>query len=73
MSQARGFYCNMNALSKTERERHGQLKFEAIEVVESRVRLYSGTAVSTDARKCGGRFGETLCSADSRYKHVCVE
>ncbi len=31
----------------------GQLKFEAIEVVESRVRLYSGTAVSTDARKCG--------------------
>ncbi len=32
----------------------GQLKFEAIEVVESRVRLYSGTAMSTDARKCGG-------------------
>jgi len=31
----------------------GQLKFEAIEVVESRVRLYSGSAVSTDARKCG--------------------
>ncbi len=31
----------------------GQLKFEAIEVVESRVWLYSGTAVSTDARKCG--------------------
>jgi len=31
----------------------GQLKFEAIEVVESRVRLYSGTAVSTNARKSG--------------------
>ena len=32
----------------------GQLKFEVVEVVESRVRLYSGTAMSTDARKCGG-------------------
>ena len=31
----------------------GQHKFEVVEVVESRVRLYSGTAVSTDARKCG--------------------
>ena len=31
----------------------GQLKFEVVEVVESRVRLYSGTAMSTDARKCG--------------------
>ena len=32
----------------------GQLKFEVVEVVESRVRLHSGTAMSTDARKCGG-------------------
>ena len=33
----------------------GQLKFEVVvvEVVESRVRLYSGTAVSTNARKSG--------------------
>ena len=32
----------------------GQLKCEVVAVVESRVRLYSGTAMSTDARKCGG-------------------
>ncbi len=25
MTEEPGFYCNMNALSKTERERHGQL------------------------------------------------
>ena len=31
----------------------GQHKFEVVEVVESRVRLYSGTAVSTNARKSG--------------------
>ncbi len=46
----------------------GQLKFEVVEVVESRVRLHSGTAMSNGRTQMRGRFGETLCSADSRYK-----
>jgi len=50
-----------------------QLKFEVVEVVESRVRLYLGTAMFNGRTQMRGRFGETLCSADRRDKHICVE
>ena len=48
----------------------GQLKFEVVEVVESRVRLYSGTAMSTDARKCGGVSAKRLFRR--QQIHACL-
>jgi lipopolysaccharide/colanic/teichoic acid biosynthesis glycosyltransferase len=50
-----------------------QLKFEAIEVVESRVRLYQSTAVITGRTQMKGRFGETPFATKSRYTHVYVQ
>lgn len=51
----------------------GQLKFEAIQPVESQVRLYGLTAVITGRTQMSGRFGETPFTASSRYTHVFVE
>lgn len=51
----------------------GQLKFEAIQPVESQVRLYGITAVITGRTQMSGRFGETPFTASSRYTHVFVE
>ena len=51
----------------------GQLKFEAIQPVESQVRLYGITAVITGRTQMSGRFGETFFTASSRYTHVFVE
>ena len=48
----------------------GQLKFEAIEPVESRVRLYGITAVITGRTQMSGRFSEMVFTASSRYTHV---
>jgi len=53
--------------------RSGQLKFEAIEPVESQVRLYGITAVITGRTQMSGRFGETPFTASSRYTHVFVK
>ncbi|MBZ5574790.1 MAG: nuclear transport factor 2 family protein, partial [Acidobacteriia bacterium] len=50
----------------------GQLKFEAIEPLESHVRLYGITAVITGRTRMSGRFGETPFTASSRYTHVFV-
>ncbi len=51
----------------------GQLKFEAIQPVESQVRLYGITAVITGRTQMSGRFGETPFTASSRYTHVFVK
>jgi uncharacterized protein DUF4440 len=53
--------------------RSGQLRFEAIEPVESQVRHYGITAVITGRTQMSGRFGETPFTASSRYTHVLVE
>ena len=50
----------------------GQLKFEAIEPLESHVRLYGITAVITGRTRMSGRFGEAPFTASSRYTHVFV-
>ena len=52
--------------------RSGQLKFEAIQPVESQVRLYGITAVITGRTQMSGRFGEMPFTANSRYTHVFV-
>jgi len=51
----------------------GQLKFEAIQPVESQVRLYGITAVITGRTQMSGRLGETPFTASSRYTHVFVK
>jgi ketosteroid isomerase-like protein len=53
--------------------RSGQLKFEAIEQLESHVRLYGITAVITGRTRMSGRFGESPFTASSRYTHVFVK
>lgn len=53
--------------------RTGQLKFAAIEPVESRLRLYGTTAVITGRTQMSGQFGETPFVASSRYTHVYVK
>jgi hypothetical protein len=51
----------------------GQLRFEAIEPVESLVRLYQTTAVITGRTQMRGRFAEQPFIVSSRYTHVFVE
>jgi hypothetical protein len=51
----------------------GQLKFEAIEPADSRLRVYQSTAVITGRTQMKGRFGEAPFTASSRYTHVFVE
>src|SRR2546423_8324036 len=47
----------------------GLLKFEAIQPVESRVRLYGITAVITGRTQMTGPFGDTPFNASSRITH----
>ena len=50
-----------------------QVKFEAIEPVESRVRVFAvNTAVVTGRTELRGRVGEAAFTASSRYTHVFV-
>ena len=51
----------------------GQLRFEAVEPVESLVRLYQTTAVITGRTQMRGRFAEQPFTVSSRYTHVFVE
>lgn len=53
--------------------RSGQLRFEAIEPVEARVRLYGETAVVTGRTEMHGRYEDTSFTTKSRYTHVFVE
>lgn len=50
----------------------GQLKFEKIKLLGSRVRFYEGTALVTGSTKMSGRFGDDPFSVLSRYTHVYV-
>jgi len=50
-----------------------QVKFEKIDVLESRVRRYPGIAIVTGRTQMRGRLGETPFSANSRYTHVYIE
>jgi len=51
----------------------GQLRFAAIEPVESRVRRYPGTAVVTGRTRMSGTFDGAPFAASSRYTHVYVQ
>jgi ketosteroid isomerase-like protein len=51
----------------------GQLRFDAIDVVSSRVRHYGHAAVVTGETRMRGRFGDAEWSAHSRYTHVYVQ
>ncbi|MDB6123825.1 MAG: hypothetical protein JWQ71_2818 [Pedosphaera sp.] len=51
----------------------GQLKFDAIERGEPRVRSYGATAVITGRTQMKMRFGEAAITTKSRYTHVYVE
>ena len=51
----------------------GQLKFESVERVESRLRLYGETAVVTGRTQMSGQFGGTSFAARSRYTHIYVK
>jgi hypothetical protein len=48
----------------------GQLKFDAIEPADSRVRFYQTTALVTGSTRMRGRFGGTHFTVHSRYTHV---
>jgi Domain of unknown function (DUF4440) len=52
--------------------RSGQLKFEEIKQLGSRVRFYEGTALVTGSTEMSGRFGDYPFSIFSRYTHVYV-
>ena len=50
-----------------------QVKFDAIEAVDSRLRMYAATtAVVTGRTEMRGRVGEAAFTASSRYTHVFV-
>ncbi len=50
-----------------------QVKFDAIEQVEGRTRMYAvSTAVVTGRTELRGRVGEAAFTASSRYTHVFV-
>ena len=50
--------------------RSGQLKFEKIKPLDSRVRFYQDTALVTGSTEMSGRFGNDSFSVFSRYTHV---
>jgi len=50
-----------------------QVKFDAIEAVESRLRMFAAnTAVVTGRTEMRGRVGEAAFTASNRYTHVFV-
>ena len=50
----------------------GQLRFETVDRIDARVRLYSGAAVVTGQTRMQGRYGEQPFATHSRYTHVYV-
>jgi ketosteroid isomerase-like protein len=50
----------------------GQLVFESIERIDSRVRAYGSAGVVTGQTRMRGRFQDQHFSAHSRYTHVYV-
>lgn len=51
----------------------GQLRFERVDLVESRVRHYPGTAVINGRTEMSGSYDGQSFAASSRYTHVYVE
>ena len=51
----------------------GQLRFDAIEVLSSRVRCYGATAIVTGRTDMRGRAGGSAWTARGRYTHVYIE
>jgi hypothetical protein len=51
----------------------GQLKFDAIDCLESRMRSYQGAAVINGRTLMSGAFGGETFRASSRYTHVYIE
>lgn len=51
----------------------GRLAFQSIERLDSRVRLYGGTAIVTGQTRMSGRFDKQLFWVRSRYTHVYAE
>lgn len=49
-----------------------QLRFEAVERLDARVRFYGEAAVVTGQTRMRGRFGDQAFGAHSRYTHVYV-
>jgi hypothetical protein len=49
-----------------------QLRFDSVERLDSRLRLYGEAAVVTGQTRMHGRFGEQPFGAHSRYTHVYV-
>lgn len=50
----------------------GQLVFETIERIDSRVRVYGSAGVVTGQTRMGGQYQNQPFSAHSRYTHVYV-
>jgi len=50
-----------------------QLRFESVNRIDARVRLYTGAAVVTGQTRMQGRYGEQRFEAHSRYTHVYVQ
>jgi len=50
----------------------GQLRFETVDRIDARVRLYRGAAVVTGQTRMQGRYGEQQFAVHSRYTHVYV-
>lgn len=53
--------------------RSGMLKFETIEAMEKRVRLYDNTAIVTGRTHMSGHLNGQSFALTSRYTHVYVE
>jgi hypothetical protein len=49
-----------------------QLRFESVERIDSRVRLYGTSAVVTGQTRMRGRYGDQSFAAHSRYTHVYI-
>jgi ketosteroid isomerase-like protein len=49
-----------------------QLRFESVDRIDSRLRLYGDTAVVTGQTRMRGGFGDQRFEAHSRYTHVYV-
>jgi ketosteroid isomerase-like protein len=50
-----------------------QLRFESVDRIDARVRLYGGAAVVTGQTRMQGCYGEQRFEAHSRYTHVYVQ
>jgi hypothetical protein len=50
-----------------------QLRFESVDRIDARVRLYAGAAVVTGQTRMQGFYGEQRFEAHSRYTHVYVQ